>query len=292
MKKKHNSAIWGKISIVLSVILIIIFGGYFFLDKLIIPKYFGDYGINGMGDLMGVISSLYKNPKQNELVSNGWSNNDWISASNKLMDADYNINEDGQIIIEGFKADAKTVELTDREFASVCNKLIDQGFLTDVLPNLNYVNLLNISVLEVNIDPKEDSQTDDIYTAANINFVAKLVTTDLIVQISNQMETPQSLLELIIPKELYFEVSYDFDLEKEGEERIEQGLIAINGRTASQSEILINMLIDFIFPPEEGMNLHKFTNTFGDIILKGIDELGEFKFKIVDNRNGFLISPK
>ena len=68
MKKKHNSAIWGKISIVLNVILIIIFGGYFFLDKLIIPKYFGDYGINGMGDLMGVISSLYKNPKQHQFV--------------------------------------------------------------------------------------------------------------------------------------------------------------------------------------------------------------------------------
>jgi len=61
--------------------------------------------------------------------------------------------------------------------------------------------------------------------------------------------------------------------------------------SAKESEILINLLIDFIFPPEDEMNMQKFTKTFGDIILTSINELGDFKFKQVDERNGFLIVP-
>lgn len=292
MKKKKSMGVWGKILVLLGIIVAIVSGGYIFLDKLIIPKYFSNYGIYGMSDLVGVVNSLYKNPKEEKLVTNGWSESDWNSASDKLLESGYNLDENGDIVIEGFRDNATTVELSDREFASVCNKLLDEGILSDVLPNLQYVNLVNMSILEVNIVTNEESKRNDIYTSANINFIAKLDTTDLKVQMSNQMETPKSLLDFIIPKDLYFSVSYNIDLEKTGDDRIADGTIAINGRTAKQSEILINLLIDFVFPPEDGMNLHKFTNTFGDIILKGIDELGDFCFKKVDDRNGLLISPK
>lgn len=291
-KEKKHSGIWGKVSILLGIIIIIIGGGYVLLDRLIVPKYFSEYGINGMGDLIGVVSSLYKNPKEENLVSNGWSDADYASASEKLDESGYNIDENGDIVIDGFKVNAQAVELTDKEFAAVCNKLIDKGILNDVLPNLNYVNLEKISILEVNLNFDEQSKNDDVYSSANINFVAKLETQDLKNQMAAQMETPISLLNMIIPSDLYFTISYDFDLEKSGNERIENGIIAINGRTAEQSQVLINMLIDFVFPPEDEMNLHKFTNTFGDIILKSIDELGNFQFKKVDERNGFLISPK
>ena len=291
MKEKKKSKIWGKVCIILGVVAAIVFGGYLFLDKIIIPKYFSEYGINGMGDLLGVVNSLYKNPKENKLVSNGWTQNDWISASGKLDESGYNLDENGDIIIEGFRANASAVELTDREFAAVCNKLIDAGILNEVLPNLNYINLDKISILEVNININEESLNEDVYSSANINFIAKIDTSDVKNQISSQMDTPRTLLDMIIPKDIYLTVSYDIDLDKADEERIERGTIAINGRSASQSEILINLLIDFIFPPEEGMNMHKFTNSFGEILLKGIDELGEFKFKKVDERNGFYISP-
>lgn len=291
-KEKKHSGIWGKVSILLGIIIVIIGGGYLLLDKLIVPKYFSEYGIHGMGDLVGVVSSLYKNPKEEQLVTNGFSEADYVSASEKLDESGYNIDDNGDIVIENFKTNAQAVELTDREFAAVCNKLIDKGILTDVLPNLNYINLLNISILEVNLNFDEESKNGNVYSSANINFIAKLATQDLKNQMATQMETPISLLNMIIPSDLYFTVSYDIDLEKEGDERIANGNIAINGRTAEQSQILINMLIDFVFPPEDEMNLHKFTNTFGDIILKSIDKLGDFQFKKVDDRNGLLISPK
>ncbi len=277
--------------IIVGVVAAIIFGGYLFLDKVIIPKYFSEYGIHGMGDLLGVVNSLYKNPKEDKLVTNGWTDVNWQTASGKLAESGYNIDENGNIVIEGFKQNAQAVELTDREFAATCNKLIDAGLLSEVLPNLNYINLEKVSILEVNVTLDEESKVGEVYSAAKIDFIAKIDTTDVKNQIATQMETPKALLDMIIPKDIYLTVSYDINLANTNGERIEHGLIAINGRTAQQSEILINLLIDFIFPPEDEMNLEKFTVTFGDILLKGIDELGEFQFKEVDERNGFLISP-
>jgi len=290
-EKKNHSGIWGKICIVVAVIVAIFMGGYFFLDKLIVPSYFSDYGISGMGDLIGVINSLYKNPKESDLIKNPWSESDYVSATTKLDESGYNINENGDIVVENFKLNATNVELTDREFIAVCNKLIKQGYLEELLPNINYTNFDKIDILQFNINIDEESKQNDVYNAANINFIARLSTTDLIIQISQQMDTPESLLKLIIPSILYFEVSYDIDLSKPNDEKVTNGSIAINGMSAKESEILINLLIDFIFPPEDEMNMQKFTKTFGDIILTSINELGDFKFKQVDERNGFLIVP-
>jgi hypothetical protein len=83
---------------------------------------------------------------------------------------------------------------------------------------------------------------------------------------------------MIIPDNLYFEVHYDIDLTKAKDERVSNATIAINGRTTEQSKILMNLLIDFIFPDADNMDLEKFTSDFGQIILQGIDFFGDFKF--------------
>lgn len=291
-----NSGIWWKIAIILSLIVSVFGGGYLFLDKMIVPKYFSKYGIHGVPDLVGVVTSLYKSPNEKKLVTNGYTKNDVSSAIKILQDANYKIKDDGTIDNSAlFKGD-KQVKLTDREFAGICNELIKSGILVDVLPNLNYVNLLNISVLEVNIKPDEELAVEGGYSGANISFIAKIDTVDIREQIATQMDTPLFLLNMIIPDVLYFSVSYELDLTKEETERINNGTIAINGRTAEQSQILIDLLIDFIFPTEEEMNLEKFTNTLGNIVLEGIDILGEVKFvddieKNNNKFNGVLVNP-
>lgn len=291
-EKKKSSGLWGKVCILLGVIIAIFLSGYFLLDKAIIPHYFRDYGINGMGDLIGVIGSLYESPKENNLVTNGYSENDLKSALDKLENSNYHLDDNGDIIIEDFNDNANTVELTDREFAAVSNKILKSEVLKDALHKLNYIELKKISILEVNFQLEENSKVGEVYNSAKISFIAKLDTSEMINQIEQQMETPKMLLNMIIPKTLYFSVSYDIDLQKLANERISNGHIAINGRTEKESEILINMLVDFIFPPEDGMNMHKFVIEFGNVILKGIDELGDFKFKIVNERNGLFISPQ
>lgn len=294
--KKDKSGFWGKIIITLCVIIAIFAGGYFFLDRLVIPKYFGQYGINSVPDLVGVVSSLYKSPNESKLITNGYTAVDLKNAITKLQASGYKIADDGTVNpddYDNFKGD-KPVSLTDKEFAAVCNKMVNNGMLVDALPNLNYLNVLNITLLQVEITPEDESFDGEGYTSANMSLIIKIDTTDVREQIAEQMQTPLFLLNMIIPDTLYFSVSYDFDLTATDSDRT-NGSIAINGRSAEQSELLINLLIDFIFPKEDDMNLEKFTMAVGDVALKGIDALGDFKFMKnmgTNKENGFLINAK
>ncbi len=292
--KKRKVKIFGKLFTTVVIIIAIFAVGYFSLDKLVIPKYFGNYGISGFPDLVGVVTSLYKSPKESKFITNGYTAVDLSGAVGKLQSAQYKIEDDGTIKkenITSFKGDG-TVTLTDKEFAAISNKLIENGMLTDALPNLNFLNVLNVSVLQVIITPDEESiDANDRYDSAEISFIAKIETDDIREQIALQMQTPEFLLNMIIPDVLYFEVVYDFDLAKNENERIKNALIAINGRTSEQSEILINLLIDFIFPADEQMDLQKFTSEVGKIALEAVDALGEFKFvtNAEPNQNGIYI---
>ena len=289
MRKKKTGFIF-KIFVALTLIGAIFTGGYFFLDKKIVPKYFGMYGINSIPDLVGVVTSLYNSPKESEIVKNGHTQTDFSNAVVKLQKAGYQINDDGSMkdnVFDDFKGTGR-VELTDKELAAVCNKFIADGILVDALPDLNYLNVINISVLELTITPIESSLEDGLYTKAHISSIMKINTSDICEQIAKEMDTPKFLLNMIIPEQLYFSISYDIDLNEENEESQEDedvkssvnanGTIAINGRNEKQSRILINLLIDFIFPDSEEMNKDKFTSELGDIIVNGIEILGDFKF--------------
>lgn len=295
--KKKGSGILIKILALLSVVVVIFAGGYFFLDKSIVPKYFGQYGINGVGDLIGVVSSLYDTPKESKFVTNAYSQSDFTNAIAKLQGANYLIADDGSILEEEgrlFKGD-KEVKLTDREFAAVCNNLLKDNILVDSLPDLKYLNIINISVLQVVFEVDKDSyvEAEGIYTKADVSFIAKVDTTGIREQIAVQMKTPLYLLKMIIPDKIYFEAEYELDLTKEESERVQEGVLEINSKSAKQSEIVIGLLIQFIFPESDEMTIEKFTADFGDIILQGIDFFGKFTFVdnlgVKGNQTGILV---
>ena len=291
--KKYNILIY--IATLLGVVIAIIACGYFSLDKIIIPKKFGKYGINNLNDLTNVFSSLYSLPKESDLIENGYSNDDLESGIEKLQNANYKIEDNGTILnenISSFKGDGN-LALTDKEFAAVCNKLVKSGILTENLPHLNYINTMNISVVDLVIKVDEESidELTGLYSKANIKLIIKIDTTDLCSQIAVQMQTTEALLKIIIPSTLYFTVNYEIDLSKENDNRT-TGTIAINGKTEKQSEILINLLIEFIFPKEDEMTYDKFTKAIGDVALSGIDQLGSFNFSTnIENtqQNGIIV---
>jgi len=294
---KRSSGIFAKIAILLSIVLAIFTGGYFFLDKVIVPKYFGQYGIHGMKDLVGVVSSLYGTPKESKFVTNPYSQADFTTAISKLQAADYLIANDGTILEQegrDFRGEG-SVKLTDREFAAVCDKLLQDNILVDALPNLKYLNIINISLKQVVfvVDEESYDETTQTYTKANISFIAKIDTTGIREQIAAQMDTPIYLLKMIIPDSIYFSVEYDVDLTKTEDERILEGSVGINSKSAKQSEIVVNLLIDFIFPEDANMTIEKFTVDLGEIVLEGIDFFGEFKFinnlGVKQNQAGILI---
>ena len=282
MKKKKTGFIL-KICISLTLVLAIFTGGYLFLDKKIVPKYFGKYGIYGIPDLVGVVASLYKSPNESKIVTNGFTQTDFSNAVSKLQNSGYKMNNDGSMQETDFNLfrGTESVVMTDRERASICNKFLSDGILVDALPDLNYLNIINISVLEIIITPDEDSYDGSVYTKAHVSSIMKINTTDICEQIAEQMDTPLFLLNMIIPEVLYFEIAYDIDLSKQENESAivdASGTISINGRSEKQSEILINLLIEFIFPDDESMNIDKFTNELGNVIVSGIETLGDFKF--------------
>lgn len=290
--KKKNSGILAKVLILLAFVLAIFAGGYFFLDKLIIPKYFNKFGINGIADLVDVVASLYNSPNESKMIKNGYTQTDLTNAISKLQTAGYKIEDDGTIKkdnLNTFKGSGR-LELTDREFASICNQFFDNGLLEDSLSNLNYLNITKLTLLDLVVTPNENTFDEDTntYTKANVRFIIKVDTTNLRGQISEQMNTPEYLLKMIIPDIMYFEVSYDIDLLDE--ENKTNGVIAINGRTAEKSETLINLLISFIFNEEDNMDLDKFTSALGNIAIQGIDSLGDFKFAKFDNQVGFVVN--
>lgn len=290
--KKKNSGILAKVFILLSFVLAIFLGGYFFLDKAIIPKYFKQYGISGIGDLVNMVASLYSTPNESKLIKNGYTQFDLTNAIAKLQTAGYKIEDDATIKKENlatFKGDGE-LKITDREFASLCNEFFANGLLEESLSNLNYLNITKLTLLDFIVLPDEktfDKETN-YYTKANVSFIIKVDTTSLRIQISEQMETPEYLLKMIIPDIIYFEVSYDIDLlEKDNRTN---GTIAINGRTKEKSEILINLLISFIFNENDEMDIEKFTSELGNVALQGIDSLGAFKFAKLGSNYGFVVN--
>lgn len=291
--KKKSSGILAKVVILLSVVLAIFVGGYFFLDKLIIPKYFDKFGINGIGDLVDVVASLYNTPNESKMIKNGYTATDLTNSISKLQKAGYKIKDDGTIEkdeMASFKGE-KRLELTDREFAAVCNEFLSNGLLEDSLSNLNYLNITKLTLLDLVVTPDEETidKETKTYTKANISFIVKVDTTNLREQIAEQMSTPIYLLKIIIPDTIYFEVNYDIDLEQDENNRT-NGTIAINGRTAEKSEALINVLISFIFNSEDDMDLEKFTNELGNVAMQGIDSLGDFKFAKIGNNYGIVVN--
>ena len=290
--KKRNSGIWTKIVILLSIILAVFASGYFFLDKLIVPKYFSQYGIKGIGDLVDVVASLYTTPKESKMIVNGYTQTDLTNAISELQQNGYLIEDDGTIKEENlnnFKGSGR-IELTDREFASLCNEFLSNGLLEDSLSDLKYLNITKLTLLDlvVTLDKtKLDAETNTC-TKANIDFIIKVDTTKLREQIADQMDTPIYLLKMIIPDTLYLEIKYDIDLENK--ENRTNGSIEINGRSAEKSEALMNLFIDFIFDEKEEMNLEKFIIEVGNVALQGIDALGDFKFAKLDKQVGFIVN--
>jgi len=131
MKNRGTIKFFVVLIIVLSMLGGIVCGGYFLLDRVVVPKYFSSYGINNMGDLVGMMSTLYNMPNEKQIITNGYVENiDLPNAIAKLTaeEAHYPIKENGTFDFEAFaegQRGAGGISLTDRELASVLDKLLD-----------------------------------------------------------------------------------------------------------------------------------------------------------------------
>lgn len=301
MKKKSGNIrfIVGLLAVIF-VLGAIICGGYFVLDRAVVPKYFSDYGIHSMDDLVVMMRTLYSVPTENELVENAYAKSDLTTATNKLSEREYPVLSDGTFDFEAFdsgKLGNGDLYLTDRELASILDKLLDSTEFSNILPNLNHIDTVNINLLELSIEPKlVDDQIDQ--TNAHIKFVLKANTTEIRAKMANEMDIPIFLLNMIIPENLYLTANYNVSIDNSGEKSVWQtsdGTLSVNGSNDKQSEILLDLLISFIFNEEDQMTIPKLVENFGHILDQGVELLGEIEFAsglgILKDQNGIYFLP-
>lgn len=301
MVKKKKSNFFIRLTVILMILVGIVGGVYFLLDKLIVPKYFGTYNINNLGDLVSMVSTLYNTPKEKNLIKNGFTSSDQLNAEQKLRekgfptfgettDLDYEKIASGDFTIS---SDEELI-MTDRELAAILNQMINHGILTTKIPGLKFVNHMDLTIMELNIKPKKDESFVDGYDnkSAHVSLIFKFDTATVIDQISKEMDTPVFLLNMIIPKTMYVTLEYDLTINNSGECLAENGNMSINGRTVKQSKILLDLMVGFIFPEEDNMTVDKLTETMGNTLIQGVDLLGniEFKENVKDNQNGVILT--
>lgn len=305
MKNKGTAKFFIILFIVLSVLGGIVCGGYFLLDRVIVPKYFSSYGIYNLADLTNMMNTLYHMPSEKQIVTNGYQENiDLPSAIDKLTaeEAHYPIKRDGTFDFDAFsdgKRGAGGITLTDRELAAVLDKLLDTTEFSDLLPNLSNIDTINMNLLELTISPKK--LDDDTYskTSGHIKAIIKIDTTEVRSQMASEMQIPLFLLNMIFPKEFYVTCNYDVDIDNSGESAVwstSNGKLAVNGSTEEQSEILLNLIISFIFGEDDHMTIPKLVDNFGDIVEQCTELFGKIEFATnitvgINKHNGIYFLP-
>lgn len=301
--KKKRYTFFIKLFIALATIVAVVFCAYLAIDKLVVPKYFKDYGINNMHDLVAMVKTLYNTPDEKDIITNGYTQADQRSAVKKLISANFpSVSEtelDYAEISQGLDKSSLVsgqYEFTDREIAGILDQMIDSGILASQLPNLKYLDIININILELIITPTEftDNEGNVYYDtdSANVSFTFKLDTSSVRTQMAHTMDIPTSFLDMIVPKTMYITINYNLFIDEYGVWQVGEGSIAVNGRTAKDSEILLNLLIEFIFPEEDQMTIDKFSIEFGNILIKGMDMLGQIRIKanVQASSNGVVLT--
>ncbi len=301
--KKKRYTFFIKLFIALATIVAVVFCAYLAIDKLVVPKYFKDYGINNMHDLVAMVKTLYNTPDEKDIITNGYTQADQRSAVKKLISANFpSVSEtelDYAEISQGLDKSSLVsgqYEFTDREIAGILDQMLDSGILASQLPNLKYLDTININILELIITPTEftDNEGNVYYDtdSANVSFTFKLDTSSVRTQMAHTMDIPTFFLDMIVPKTMYITINYNLFIDEYGVWQVGEGSIAVNGRTAKDSEILLNLLIEFIFPEEDQMTIDKFSIEFGNILIKGMDMLGQIRIKanVQASSNGVVLT--
>lgn len=298
--------------IAISIIVGSVFGGYLIIDKILVPKYFNEYGINNLKELVSIVQTIYVVPNEKDFITNPYTGYDKDTATNKLTLAGFPTLSNGNIDYESiskndftFTPDDSFIDdfilLSDKEVASIASDIMNSGILESNYPDLAYINTLNIELKQIIISPndktltenpkrtdpktnKESQETKILATTkdAKITLTLKLDTESARKQISTNLNMPMFLVDWIIPDIIYVTCTMDTTIDKDTNSRVyENATLSINSKTAKQSEVLLNLLISFIFP-ENTFTIEEFANELGSLAIDGINMMGEMEFVSID----------
>ncbi|MEG1581863.1 MAG: hypothetical protein RR334_01730 [Clostridia bacterium] len=306
MNKKHKALrFFINLGIIVVIIFTVGFSGYFAIDKFVVPKYFGSYGISNMNDLVAIVKTLYTQPDEKTFITNPYTRKNTMDAVSKLKNSGFPVLATDDTKLDYAKiASGKDLtidktkfpmEFTDKELAGIVDQMLSSGILSSSLPDLAYLDTINMQCREVIISPLVENGVLN-KNECSLSLVIKLDTDSVRTQMASYMDVPIFLLNMIVPETIYISSLLNISIDSNGDWKYTGGKISINNRTSTQSEILLNLLISFIFPPEDNMDSYKLLNTFGNIIESGLKYIGNIEFtnniKVDENTisNGVIIT--
>lgn len=284
------------------------------IDKVLVPKYFSSYGINSLSELVGIVQTIYIVPDEDNFIINPHTDFDITNAKNKLVLAGFPTLSDGNLDYESIAKKEYTrtpdenfvdnfIVLSDKEVAGIADEILSSGILVSNYPDLSYINTLNMEIKQISITPATTNVIENEYdpdlldpnseldtiisttTDANLSVTIKIDTESARKQISNNLNMPLFLIDWIIPDTMYLTSTLDTFINTEtGEREYKNATLSINSKTAKQSEVLLKLLISFIFP-DETFTIESFSSQLGSLAIDGIKALGNMNFATIKSAN-------
>lgn len=317
--RKNKTKFFIGLIVVLTVISASIFGGYIMIDKVLVPKYFSQYGINNLADLVDLVQTIYIVPDEKEFITNPFSEHDAAQAKDKLEKAGFPTLTGGEIDYEAIAEKNFTltpdesfvdnfIMLSDREVAALASDILASGILVSSFPDLSYIDTLNMQIKQITIIPNEETSVLNEYDEetlpegsklplikyttqdTTLSITIKIDTKSARKQISENLDMPLFLIDWIIPDTLYVTSTIDTFINTEtGEREYKNASLAINSKTPKQSEVLLKLLISFIFT-DTSFTIEQLANQLAALAIDGINVLGEVKFATLYNTSKAEIS--
>ena len=287
-RKKNKLKVFTIIGIVIIFLVGIMAGGYLLIDKGMVPNYLGKYGINNLHELVQLANTIYKTPTERELITNPYTVSDSAMLTEKLTNAGFPVLTNGDINYPSIANNEYTLTpsddftdshliLIDTEIASMLNTALKADALTNDIPNISFLDTSNIDILELSINP-QTTEVNVETNIANIDIITKLNTKAIRSQMAKNLDTPPFLIDWLIPDIMYLKFTFDVKINSDGDYEYNNCALSVNAKTAEQSEVLLNLLISFIYPEEQNVTIEVLSNEFCTLATSCINILGDYSY--------------
>ncbi|MCK9574385.1 MAG: hypothetical protein WCX32_00765 [Clostridia bacterium] len=212
--------------------------------------YLEKFGISSIGELIDIVDSINEPINENDLIKNGFSANDYLTAKTKLINSGINMfdSTNGDIDIEKINATNEFVpvlslELTEAELGALINnatKNIDAEFISE-----DYEIIISLISFDLIYSDSNNVVLDCVIKADTSNIKAEL-----------------GILQSLMPESLY--LSFSVSLSAEENYNVSVSDITINKLTETKNEKVLNVLCSLIKSRNTELEVYTIVNLEAD----------------------------
>ena len=245
---------------VLIVALTIAFLTIFFVVKPQVDQMIADMGGTNIKQLFSLYKEVTTRVNEKDIVTHGFSNTDYNTAKNKLINAGYNIFDDnGNILPDKLNKEniKNQVELTDKEFAALLNNVL-VDFLADANIPFYQKLKLNATAKQIKINSTLEANKFKVTLICAVN--------------TDELTSQMGILGGLIPQALYLtsQATYSFD---DNKLTFTDSQIKLNKIKDSSFQELLNIINKSVAGSDEPIALQDFSDAIATLVCDGFNLL-------------------